>query len=88
MKFIWLWVSHLSAIVHEAHEMARKKDADKSAQSDHNKNNKSEPNDDEEPNFDDPEGFVDKITDEGRSYPKIRSTYVYTLMVWHMLLIA
>ncbi|XP_073997164.1 eukaryotic translation initiation factor 3 subunit b [Rhodnius prolixus] len=44
--------------------MARKKDADKSAQSDHNKNNKSEPNDDEEPNFDDPEGFVDKITDE------------------------
>ncbi|KAF6198749.1 hypothetical protein GE061_006771 [Apolygus lucorum] len=47
-----------------AHEMARKKDADKSAQSDQSKNSqKNEPNEDEEPSFDDPEGFTE-IPDE------------------------
>lgn len=47
--------------------MAKKKDADKSAQnSDQNKSQKSEVNENEEPNFDDPEGYEDKISDEGK----------------------
>nr|BAN20592.1 eukaryotic translation initiation factor 3 subunit B [Riptortus pedestris] len=45
--------------------MAKKKDADKSAQNtDSNKNQKHDPNEDEEPNFDDPEGFVDPISEQ------------------------
>ena len=46
--------------------MAKKKEADKSAQSSEvNKQDKSENNDDE-PNFSDHEGFVDNISDEGK----------------------
>ncbi|XP_067006456.1 eukaryotic translation initiation factor 3 subunit B [Anabrus simplex] len=45
--------------------MAKKKDADKSAQNtDGNKQEKNGTNEDEEPNFDDPEGYVDNISDE------------------------
>jgi hypothetical protein len=45
--------------------MAKKKEAEKSAQnSEVNKHDKSENNDDE-PNFSDQEGFVDNISDEG-----------------------
>ncbi|XP_014248728.1 eukaryotic translation initiation factor 3 subunit B [Cimex lectularius] len=45
--------------------MAKRKDAEKSAQQEQKQNNKSESAEEEEPvSFDDPEGFVDKITDE------------------------
>ena len=47
--------------------MAKKKEADKSAQNnDSVKNHKTDTIEDEEPHFDDPEEFVDKITDEGK----------------------
>jgi hypothetical protein len=46
-------------------KMAKKKEAERSAQScEVNKQDKSENNDDE-PNFSDHEGFVDNISDEG-----------------------
>lgn len=48
--------------------MAKKKDGDKSSQN--SEGNKQEKNEftDEEPNFSDPEGFVDNIPDEGRTF--------------------
>lgn len=46
--------------------MAKKTQAEKTAQNDETAKNNDDPmNDDEEPNFSDPEGFVDDITDEG-----------------------
>lgn len=46
--------------------MAKKKDADKSAQNvDSTKQDRNENVEDGEPNFDDPDGYVDPITDEG-----------------------
>ena len=48
-------------------EMGKKKDGDKSSQQENNKAKQAEIIEDDEPNFDDPEGFVDKITDEGNS---------------------
>jgi len=49
--------------------MAKKTQAEKTAQNDETAKGNDDPmNDDEEPNFSDPEGFVDDITDEGK-YP-------------------
>lgn len=51
--------------------MAKKKDVDKSAQSNEsNKTTKTETNEDEEPNFSDPEDYVDDIPDEGNYFYK------------------
>lgn len=47
--------------------MAKKTQAEKTAQNDETAKSNDDPmNDDEEPNFSDPEGFVDDITDEGK----------------------
>lgn len=47
--------------------MAKKTQAEKTAQNDETAKGNDDPmNDDEEPNFSDPEGFVDDITDEGK----------------------
>jgi len=53
----------------EVFKMAKKTQAEKTAQNDETVKGNDDPmNDDEEPNFSDPEGFVDDITDEGK-YP-------------------
>lgn len=62
-----VWIRACGGICSEVSKMAKKTQAEKTAQNDETAKSNDDPmNDDEEPNFSDPEGFVDDITDEGK----------------------